>query len=106
MLTQSDCGPRLDHLVNLIAEENDFAEKGLSETHLDETIVSAEMEFEGYKLFHNDLNRFGGGVTIYVGKEVDVVCLSELEEEGIVYIFTCRISYFGLCYMLKATKPK
>ena len=52
--------------LSIILHDNDIDIIGLSETQFDENIGYAEVSIEGYKIFRNDRNTYGGGVAIYV----------------------------------------
>lgn len=72
-------------LVNKHDELRVFMEKrsralvlGLSETWLDDSISDAELEVPGFHLYRKDWNRRGGGVLVYVSKDVKAVRRAEL----------------------------
>jgi len=60
LLTQTDCGPRLDHPYNSACKDHSFDIIALTETHLRDSIVSSEINFEGYQILRKDRNRRGG----------------------------------------------
>ena len=43
---------------------------GLSETKLDNTVLSSELEIEGYDLVRSDRSRRGGGVACFVKNSI------------------------------------
>ena len=67
ILAQSSDGlPRFDHLYNFVCLDNSFDVILVTETHLDNSIESLEINIEGYQIFRKDRNRHGGGVAIYM----------------------------------------
>ena len=57
--------PKTDE-VRYIANITNASVIGISEAKLDETILSSELEVDGYDLVRLDRSRRGGGVTCYV----------------------------------------
>ena len=53
--------PKIDEL-RLIALETKAAIIGISESKIDDTVLDAEIEIEGYALIISDRNRHGGGI--------------------------------------------
>ena len=49
---------------------NPFDVSSFSETHLDNTINDAEIQFEGFSVERRDRNRRGGGVAVYVSNAI------------------------------------
>ena len=66
----SDGLPRFDHLYNFVCSDNSFDIILLTETHLDNSIDSVEINMDGYQIFRKDRNRHGGGVAVYVKDEL------------------------------------
>ena len=104
LVASSDDGfLRFDHLFNYCCRENSFDVILLSETHLDCTIESAEINIDGYQLFRKDRNRFGGGCAIYARNELspsEIISMNEPHVESIyIKILSCNVStVFGVCY--------
>lgn len=65
----SDGLPRFDHLYNFVCSENSYDIILVTETHLDNSIDSSEINIDGYHLFRRDRNRHGGGVAVYVSEK-------------------------------------
>ena len=42
----------------------------LSESKLDYTLLSNKLRFNGYKIFRQDYNRFGGGLILYINENI------------------------------------
>ena len=57
--------PKIDK-VRYIANITNASFFGISETKLDETILSSELEVDGYDLIKLDRSRRGGGVASYI----------------------------------------
>ena len=57
--------PKIDE-VRYIANITNELIIGISETKLEETIFSSELEVDGYDLVRLDRSRRGGGVTCYI----------------------------------------
>ena len=104
LLCQNGVIPRLTLLHNFATKENQFDIVALSETHLDNTINSNELDMEGYTLFRKDRNRSGGGgVALYVKNELASYQDTSVNLEGIESLFV-KISsnnfnfVCGVCY--------
>ena len=104
ILATSDIGfSRKDLLYNFCCTENSYDVILLSETHLDETIMSSEIDFEGFELFRNDRDRDGGGVCIYARNELSPIHLKQFDSPEIesIYIQVLNSDFpciFGVCY--------
>ena len=99
----SDGRPRFDHLHNYAVVENSFDIILITETHLDQTIDSIEINISGYQLFRNDRNRNGGGVAIYCRDELAPVELLDLQNSEIeslyIKVLECNMPcILGVCY--------
>ena len=57
--------PKLDQVHHLLYE-NEIHILGVGETWLDETVLNAELNIDGYSMIRMDRNRHGGGVMFYV----------------------------------------
>jgi len=42
----------------------------ISETHLDDTFNDAAVDIDGYRIFRKDRNAYGGGVAVYIQKQI------------------------------------
>ena len=91
----SDGLQRFDHLHNFVCLDNSFDVILITETHLENSIDSIEINIEGFQLFRKDRNRSGGGVAIYVRNELGPVEVNELKRPGsesiYVKILNCDI---------------
>lgn len=96
--------PRVDFLYNCICRDNDFDIAALSETHLNETIDCSELAMaDRFKLLRKDRNRAGGGVALYVKKELSPVKLIEsnvvdIESLFVRVIVRNNMYILGVCY--------
>ena len=90
----SDGLPRFDHLYNFVCSENSYDIILVTETHLDNSIDSSEINIDGYHLFRRDRNRHGGGVAVYVRGELAPIEISELQrpETESIYIKILKCS--------------
>ena len=61
--------PKIDE-VRYIANITNVSIIGISETKLDETILSSELEVDGYDLVRLDRSRRGGGVACYIKSSI------------------------------------
>ena len=103
ILFQNEDIPRINLLHNFITKEYCCDIVALTETHLDNSINSSELELDGYSLFRKDRNRSGGGVMFYVRNELNAVQLLEADSPGVesIYVkvssnhFSCVC---GVCY--------
>ena len=104
LATSCDGPSRMDILLSTIVEHYDVDIFGLCETHLDSTINSNTIAFDGFTLFRKDRNRRGGGVAIYVKSSfmpelfIDPI---EYETESVfVKIKICnKTCIIGECYI-------
>ena len=62
--------PKIDEL-RLIALETKAAIIGISESKIDDTVLDAEIEIEGYALIRSDRNRHGGGIVCYIRDNIN-----------------------------------
>ena len=60
------------HELRLVVQKSNPTVIGISESKLDETVSDAEVSIDGYTIFRSDRNRNGGGVVMYVNKNVGV----------------------------------
>ena len=61
--------PKIDE-IRYIAELKNATVIGLSETKLDKTVLSSELEIEGYDLIKSHRSRRGGGVACFVKSSI------------------------------------
>ena len=61
--------PKIDE-VRHIANKTNASIIGISETKLDETILSSELEVDGYDLLRPDQSRIGGGAASYIKSSI------------------------------------
>ena len=61
--------PKIDE-VRHIANKTNVSIIGISETKLDETILSSELEVDGYDLLRPDQSRRGGGAASYIKSSI------------------------------------
>ena len=61
--------PKIDE-VRHIANKINASIIGISETKLDETILSSELEVDGYDLLRPDQSRRGGGAASYIKSSI------------------------------------
>ena len=59
------------HELRHIAVETNAAVIGISESKLDDSVLNAEIEIEGYSLTRSDRNRHGGGVVCYIRENIN-----------------------------------
>src|SRR6478609_8964203 len=103
ILCQNSDIPRFEQLHSFITKEHKFDVVGLTETHLDNTIDSDEINIDGFTVFRKDRNSSGGGVLLYIRNELMPIQMSELETSDIesvyVKIKTKKLSAVcGVCY--------
>ena len=60
------------HELRFIAQKSNPTIIGITESKIDETVLNSEVDIEGYTIFRNDRTRNGGGVVMYVNKNVGV----------------------------------
>ena len=60
-----DGSMKIDELRQIAIETN-AAIIGITESKLDDTVLDAEIEIEGYSVTRSDRNRHGGGVVCYI----------------------------------------
>ena len=70
---------RFDHLYNFACLDNSCDCIIITETHLDDTIDSREIDIAGYQLFRKDRNRSGGGVAIYIKDELASIDMLQMQ---------------------------
>ena len=61
--------PKIDE-IRYVAKLTNATVIGLSETKLDNTVLSSELEIEGYDLVRSDRSRRGGGVAYFVKNSI------------------------------------
>ena len=61
--------PKIDE-IRYIVKLTNATVIGLSETKLDNTVLSSELEIEGYGLVRSDRSRRGGGVASFVKNSI------------------------------------
>ena len=61
--------PKMDE-IRCIAKLTNATVIGLSETKIDNTVLSGEIEIEGYDLVRSDWSRRGGGVACFVENSI------------------------------------
>ena len=104
LLARSEDGlTRFDHLLNFACLDNSYDCIIITETHLDDTINSQEINIAGYQLYRKDRTRFGGGVAIYAKDDLATLEILELHKPGIesIYIRVLRCNIpciLGVCY--------
>ena len=78
--------PKIDELRN-IAKLSNAAVIGISESKLDDSILSSEIHIDNYNTLHCDWNRHGGGVVCYIRNDLsfDVKSFFPPEIEKIFY---------------------
>ena len=102
LLARGDCGPRLDHLYNLVSDNN-YDVIALSETLLSDAINDDEICMEGYEVFRLDRTRHGGGVALYCRTELQCKVVPALHIDGIEMLWVEALLngqriVFGVCY--------
>jgi len=80
-----------------ILQLNNLHILAVSETHVDSTIDDATLRIDGYSIFRNDRNVYGGGVAIYIQNHTPVQMMPDLMYFGIEVIW--------LKVILKHLKP-
>jgi hypothetical protein len=71
---------KLDHLQTI---NNDSSIICVTESHLDENILTTDIKLPGYhEPFRNDRNCFGGGVLVYTADYLHVLRRNDLEFNG------------------------
>ena len=98
-----DCLPRKELLFAHCCLDVKYDVIALSETHLDGSIDSNEIRFDGYTVFRRDRSRAGGGVLFYVRNVLNPVHLSYLHSSHVENLFVKVMSnnkqcIFGVCY--------
>ena len=78
--------PKIDELRN-IAKLSNAAVIGISESKLDDSILSSEIHIDNYNTLHCDWNRHGGGVVCYIRNDLsfDIKSFFPPEIEKIFY---------------------
>ena len=61
--------PKIDELRN-IAKLSNAAVIGISESKLDDSVLSSEIHIDNYNTFRCDRNRHGGGVVCYIRNDL------------------------------------
>ena len=61
--------PKIDKLRN-IAKLSNAAVIGISESKLDDSVLSSEIHIDNYNTFRCDRNRHGGGVVCYIRNDL------------------------------------
>ena len=78
--------PKIDELRN-IAKLSNAAVIGISESKLDDFVLSSEIQIDNYNTLHCDRNRHGGGVVCYIRNDLsyDVKSFFPPEIENIFF---------------------
>ena len=74
-------------LKNFCCSDNSYDIILLSETHIDCSVDSSEIELDGYQLFRKDRNRHGGGVLIYAKSSLQPVLFSDIDSNDLEFVF-------------------
>ena len=69
--------------IRYIAKLTNATVIGLSETKLDNAVLSSELEIEGYDLVRSDRSRRGGGVACFVKNSISYDCMFLLCHVGV-----------------------
>ena len=79
---------------------------GISETHLETSFESSDLGVDVYTLFRKDLNKYGGGVAVYVQNQIPVKIRSDLVLDVIealwiqVHLPQTKPILAGCCYRI------
>ena len=74
--------PKIDE-IRYIAKLTNATVIGLSETKLDNAVLSSELEIKGYDLVRSDRSRRGGGVACFVKNSISYDCMFLLCHVGV-----------------------
>ena len=72
--------PKIDEL-QYIAKLSEAAVIGISESKLDDSVLSSEIQMENYDLICSDRNRHGGGVACFIRNDLSYNKKSFLHSE-------------------------
>ena len=61
--------PKIDE-IQYIAKLREAAVIGISESKLDDSVISSEIQIENYDLIRSDRNRYGGGVACFIRNDL------------------------------------
>ena len=61
--------PKIDE-IQYIAKLSEAAVIGISESKLDDSVLSSEIQIENYDLIPSDRNRHGGGVAYFIRNDL------------------------------------
>ena len=94
---------------DILLKLSEAAVIGISESKLDDSVLSSEIQIENYDLICSDRNRHGGGVACFIRNNLSYnmksFLPSEIENIFIEIFFTSfKASFCG--YYLSSTKPR
>ena len=72
--------PKIDE-IRYIAKLSEAAVIGISESKLDDSVLSSEIQIENYELIRSDRNRHGGGVACFIRNDLSYNTKSFLPSE-------------------------
>ena len=75
---------KIDEL-QYIAERSEAAVVGISESKLDDSVLSSEIQIENYDLIRSDRNRHGDGVACFIRNDLSDNAKSFLPSEIEIY---------------------
>lgn len=90
--------------ISEIIKEYNLQVLAISETHLDASINSLTLNIDGYIIYRQDRNLYGGGVACFVQSEIPVKVRSDLSVTGVEAIWLqlhlphLRPVLVGCCY--------
>ena len=77
--------PKLDQL-RVFCEESKIDLMAINETKLDYSIADNEVQITGFDIVRNDINKYGGGVCIYIRKDLNYKIRQDLMPEQLEII--------------------
>jgi len=87
--------PKIDE-IRFIAKKSNAAVIGITESKLDDSVLSSEISIDGYDVLRNDRTRKGGGVACYIRQDL---CYIQKN------VFPATIENIFIDIMLPKTKP-
>ena len=60
----------INSLVSFITQKSNYTVIGITKSNLDQTILDSEIDIDGYSIFRSDRTRNGGGVVMYLNKNI------------------------------------
>ena len=72
--------PKIDE-IQYIAKLREAAVIDISESKLDDSVISSEIQIENYDLIRSDRNRYGGGVACFIRNDLPYSTKSFLPPE-------------------------